>query len=55
MSQSDNLAMMISKIDFNEELGLTYSDEAFNTSKDSFKNANKQAKKFHRNIFDKIK
>jgi hypothetical protein len=45
--------MLINKIDFNEELSISYADEAnLNTfSKDSAK----LAKKFHRNIFDKVK
>lgn len=53
LSQSENLAMLINKIDFNEELSISYADEAnLNTfSKDSAK----LAKKFHRNIFDKVK
>ena len=49
--------MLISKIDFNEELNISYADDvnSNNIAKDTSKNAIKQAQKFHRNIFDKVK
>jgi hypothetical protein len=47
--------MLISKIDFNEELNISYADDLNNVSKDSSKNSTKLAQKFHRDVFDKVK
>lgn len=55
LTQSEHLAQLISKIDFNEELNISYTDDNVTKSAEAAKNSNKLAQKLHRSIYDKIK